>query len=99
MFNEIWYLIVICVLASLIPACYFDITSRKIPIWAWYPAAYIGIPLSIILFTLKILFGELPIDTIYIYVGAALLMVGLTLALGYINVFGGAAKRVKSQSP
>lgn len=90
MFEWLWYLIIIFVLASLLPACYTDLKTRKVPVWIWYPGVYVAIPLSIILFTLKIFYWEIPIENVFLYVGSALLLVILALVAGYINVFGGA---------
>ena len=90
MFEWLWYLVIIFTLASLIPACYSDLKTRKVPVWIWYPGVYVGIPLSIILFVIKIFSWEIPIDHVYIYVGTALVLVIISLAAGYLNVFGGA---------
>jgi hypothetical protein len=90
MFEFLWYLIIIFVLASLIPACYSDLKTRKVPVWIWYPGVYVGIPLAILLFVLQIFNGIIPIENVYIYVGSALLLVGISLVAGYLNVFGGA---------
>jgi hypothetical protein len=86
----LWYVVVASVLCSLIPACYLDYTTRRVPLKWWAPAAYIGVPLSIILFVMKILSYEIYIGSVFLYVGTAMMLMVVAILLGYLNIFGGA---------
>lgn len=66
-------------------ACYYDIKTRNVPIKTWWLAAFIGMPLSLIIFTSQIVTGniniyEAPLGIIY-----AFIIIGLFYAIAAIT--------------
>jgi hypothetical protein len=78
------------VLLSLIPACISDFKSRRIPVGYWKPAAYVAIPVSFIMFVVRLISGDVDIGLIAPMVMSAIIVIIIALLCGYFELFGGA---------
>lgn len=83
-------IVIIPTLYSLILAAVNDYRTRKVPIKTWRVAVFVGIPFSTLLFLMKIVSGQIIFERSYVFIGSAVLFVLISMALGYMGVFGGA---------
>lgn len=83
--DALTYLSIICVFASLIPACISDYKTRTVDPKIWRYAAYIGIPLAIIAFILKLFFNELMIPSLILSIASILIVIIITIILANIK--------------
>ena len=76
---------IICVFSSLIPACISDFKTRKVNPDIWKRAAYIGIPLSIIAFIIKLIMGEIILPSLIISIASILIVILITILFANIR--------------
>jgi len=76
---------IICVFASLIPACVSDYKTRLIDPKIWRPAAYIGIPCGIFAFIIKLINSELVVPSLILLLGSVIAVLLVTVALATIR--------------
>lgn len=79
------YISVICVFLSLIPACISDYKTRKVDPNIWKYAAYIGLPISIIAFILKLINNEIVLPSLILSIAFVLIAIIITIILANVR--------------
>lgn len=75
------YISIVCVFSSLIPACISDYKSRIVEPEIWRRAAFIGIPIGIVAFCMKLVYNEIVIPSLIISIAEVLAVIGITTLL------------------
>jgi len=83
--DALTYLSIVCVFASLIPACISDYKTRMVDPKIWRYAAYLGIPLAILAFILKLFFNEIIIPSLILSIASILIVIIITIILANIK--------------
>lgn len=79
------FIAVVCVFASLIPACISDYKTRTVQPTTWKYAAYIGIPVSIIAFILKLINNEIILPSLILSIASVLIIIIITIILANLK--------------
>ena len=79
--DILMYISIICVFISLIPACISDYKTRTVDPKIWRSAAFIGLPLGIIAFCLKLIGNEIIIPSLILSIASVLIVIIITVAL------------------
>jgi hypothetical protein len=86
MFADIlMYVSIICVFASLIPACISDYKTRTVDPKIWRYAAFIGIPCGILAFILKLLYNEIIVPSLILSIASVLAVIIITVAIANVK--------------
>jgi hypothetical protein len=86
MISDILMIIsIVCVLASLIPACISDFKTRLIDTKTWSYAAYIGIPCGLVAFILKLLNEEIVMPSLILTLATVMVVIIITVILANIR--------------
>jgi hypothetical protein len=83
--DILMYISVICVFASLVPACISDYKTRTVDPKLWRYAAYFGIPIGIIAFILKLLSNEIILPSLILSIASVLIVILITVAAAHIR--------------
>jgi len=83
--NILMYISIVCVFASLIQACISDYKTRNVDPKIWGYAAYIGIPLSIAAFILKLIGDEIVLPSLIISIASVLIVIIITIIIANIK--------------
>jgi hypothetical protein len=76
---------IICVFASLLPACISDYKTRTVDPKIWRYAAFIGMPCAIIAFILKLLYNEIIIPSLILSIASVLAVIIITVAIANLK--------------
>lgn len=77
--DILMYISIICVFASLIPACISDYKTRTVQPYIWKYAAYFGMPLAIIAFVLKLIGNEIILPSLILSIASVLILIIITV--------------------
>jgi hypothetical protein len=83
--DILMYVSIICVFISLIPACISDYKTRTVDPKIWKPAAFIGIPISILAFCLKLIGNEIIIPSLILSIASVLIVIIITIAIANVK--------------
>lgn len=83
--DILMYISIICVFASLIPACISDFKTRMVDPKMWRPAAFIGMPCAIIAFCLKLIYSEIVIPSLILLLASVLSVIIITIIFANIR--------------
>lgn len=83
--DILMYISIICVFASLIPACISDFKTRLVDPKIWRPAAFIGGPCAIIAFSLKLIYSEIIVPSLILLLASVLIVIGITVIFANIR--------------
>lgn len=83
--DILMYISIICVFASLIPACISDFKTRMVDPKIWRPAAFIGMPCAIIAFCLKLIYSEIIIPSLILLLASVLIIIIITVIFANIR--------------
>jgi hypothetical protein len=83
--DILMYVSIICVFISLIPACISDYKTRTVDPKIWRPAAFIGIPLGILAFCLKLIGNEIIIPSLILSIASVLTVIIITVAIANVK--------------
>lgn len=79
--DILMYISILCIFASLIPACISDYKTRTVDPKIWRYAAFIGMPLGILAFCLKLIGSEIIIPSLILSIASVLIVIIITIAL------------------
>jgi hypothetical protein len=83
--DILMYISIICVFISLIPACISDYKTRTVDPKIWKPAAFIGMPLGILAFCLKLIGSEIVIPSLILSIASVLTVIIITIAIANVK--------------
>jgi len=83
--DILMYISIICVFASLIPACISDYKTRLVDPKIWRPAAFIGMPCAIIAFCLKLIYSEIIVPSLILLIASVLIVIIITVIFANIR--------------
>ena len=83
--DILMYVSIICVFISLIPACISDYKTRTVEPKIWRPAAFIGMPLGILAFCLKLIGSEIVIPSLILSIASVLIVIIITVAIANVK--------------
>lgn len=76
---------IICVFISLIQACISDYKTRTVDPKIWRPAAFIGMPVGIFAFCLKLIGNEIIVPSLILSIASVLLVIIVTVIMANIK--------------
>jgi hypothetical protein len=83
--DILMYVSIMCVFISLIPACISDYKTRTVDPKIWRPAAFIGIPLGILAFCLKLIGNEIIVPSLILSIASVLVVIVITIAIANVK--------------
>lgn len=79
------YISIISVFTSLIPACVSDFKTRQVDPKIWRPAAFIGIPIGISAFCIKLMYNEIIIPSLILTLTSVMIVIIFTIIMANIK--------------
>lgn len=83
--DILMYISILCVFTSLLPACISDYKTRTVDPKIWRPAAFIGMPISILAFCLKLIGNEIIIPSLILSIASVLIVIIITITLANVK--------------
>jgi hypothetical protein len=83
--DILMFISIICVFASLIPACISDYKTRTVDPKIWRYAAFIGMPCAIFAFILKLLYNEIVVPSLILSIASVLIVIIITIAIANVK--------------